>query len=348
MNQINQKIIEAIIKKAKAICPKSLALIAVYGSVATGDVYEKSDLDLMILINDDEGWKLAEGFILDDVAIGYDLYCTNWEMLERDAQCNHARLSKLMDCKIVDIEDDNAVVRLDSLKEKVTRFLGSDDRFVRVEEILKNAKVEYADAMMKDNLSLIRTKAASVINLLLDAVMLWNGGYFKKGVKRTFEELREVATPEGFIDDIKKIAQSDSVMEIRGILTELMVRSEEFLLHTNIKAEPSKDNITGTYEEMYSNWRNKMQEAADHKDVFSSFMNLASLQLMLDEIAGEVEIKKYSVMDRYNPLRLEDNVKLYDTVLKEYLAEYKKADIKPKHFTNIDEFVEYYSLKGTL
>ena len=269
-------------------------------------------------------------------------------MLERDAQCNHARLSKLMDCKIVDIEDDNAVVRLDSLKEKVTRFLGSDDRFVRVEEILKNAKVEYADAMMKDNLSLVRTKAASVINLLLDAVMLWNGGYFKKGVKRTFEELREVATPEGFIDDIKKIAQSDSVMEIRGILTELMVRSEEFLLHTNIKAEPSKDNITGTYEEMYSNWRNKMQEAADHKDVFSSFMNLASLQLMLDEIAGEVEIKKYSVMDRYNPLRLEDNVKLYDTVLKEYLAEYKKADIKPKHFTNIDEFVEYYSLKGTL
>lgn len=50
MNNINQKIIDAIITKAKIICPNSLALIGIYGSVATGDVYTKSDLDLMILI----------------------------------------------------------------------------------------------------------------------------------------------------------------------------------------------------------------------------------------------------------------------------------------------------------
>ena len=51
-NPDHQKIIGAIIRKAEQVCPDSLALIGIYGSVATGDTHEKSDLDLLILIND--------------------------------------------------------------------------------------------------------------------------------------------------------------------------------------------------------------------------------------------------------------------------------------------------------
>ncbi len=36
-----------IIKKANALWPDSLAMIGMYGSVVTGDEYEKSDLDLL-------------------------------------------------------------------------------------------------------------------------------------------------------------------------------------------------------------------------------------------------------------------------------------------------------------
>lgn len=46
MKKINQTIIDSIIKKAKMVCPDSLALIGIYGSIATGDEYDKSDLDL--------------------------------------------------------------------------------------------------------------------------------------------------------------------------------------------------------------------------------------------------------------------------------------------------------------
>ena len=46
MNNMNQKMIDAAIEKAERVCPGSLALIGVYGSVATGDEYAKSDLDL--------------------------------------------------------------------------------------------------------------------------------------------------------------------------------------------------------------------------------------------------------------------------------------------------------------
>ncbi len=47
-----------------------MALIGIYGSVATGDDYAKSDLDLLILIENEEGRKLATGFILDDSGVG--------------------------------------------------------------------------------------------------------------------------------------------------------------------------------------------------------------------------------------------------------------------------------------
>ena len=35
----NRKIIDAVIEKAKRVCPDALALIGVYGSFATGDIH---------------------------------------------------------------------------------------------------------------------------------------------------------------------------------------------------------------------------------------------------------------------------------------------------------------------
>ena len=81
MKQVNHKIMNAVIEKAEKGCPDSLAFIGIYGSAATGDEYEKSDLDLLILIQDDAGWQLGTGFILDDSKVGYDIYCTNWDGL---------------------------------------------------------------------------------------------------------------------------------------------------------------------------------------------------------------------------------------------------------------------------
>ena len=53
LEERNQKIIDAVVKKANTVCPGALALIGIYGSFMTGDFHEKSDLDLLILINDD-------------------------------------------------------------------------------------------------------------------------------------------------------------------------------------------------------------------------------------------------------------------------------------------------------
>lgn len=40
MNHVNQKIINAVIEKAEKVCPDSVSLIGIYGSIVTGDTYE--------------------------------------------------------------------------------------------------------------------------------------------------------------------------------------------------------------------------------------------------------------------------------------------------------------------
>ena len=90
---------------------------------------------------------------------------------------------------------------------------------------------------------------------------------------------------------------------------------------------------------MYSNWKNKMVEAADRGDVYFSFMNLVSLQNMLHEIAEDIAVEDFEIMDKFNPQNLEENMVVFDKTLSNYLAEYEKIGISPKHFASVEEFI---------
>ena len=218
MNYINKTIINAVIKKADALCPNSLALIGVYGSVATGDEHEKSDLDLMILINDENGWILADGFILDDVDVGYDIYCTSWDMLEGDAQCNHAQLSKLFDSMIVYCKDQSAIKKLDEMKRKAAEILASDKRYDKANNAYCEAKKMFAESYLTESLSKVRSCAGAVIKFIEDAVMLYNGQYFRKGTKRAFDELRQLKLPFDLETIIIDIIQAETVEKIERVV----------------------------------------------------------------------------------------------------------------------------------
>ena len=343
MNEMNEKMLDAIIKKAEALCPDSLALIGVYGSVITGDEYGKSDLDLMILINDENGQVLADGFIIDDVDIGYDLYCTSWDMIEKDAQCDHAHLSKLFDSMIAYCKDKSALKRLDEIRRKATELLASDRRYEKADQAYSDAKKMLAEVYLAQSLSKARSCAGAAIEFIENAVMLHNGRYFRKGTKRTLDELKQLGLPFDLETRILAVIQAETVEKIRAELTEVFILTDEYLQVPKKKELPSAENLRGTYEEMYSNWKNKMAEAAGRDDVYSSFMNLLSLQWMFYEIAEYITVDGFEIMDKFNPKNLEENADVFDQALNKYLAEYEKAGIRPRHFESVAELAEDYN-----
>ena len=126
-------------------------------------------------------------------------------------------------------------------------------------------------------------------------------------------------------------------------MTEVFVLADEYLQVPKKKVLPSAENLRGTYEEMYSNWKNKMTEAAGRDDVYSSFMNLLSLQWMFYEIAECIAVDGFEIMDKFSPQNLEGNVDVFDQALNKYHAEYEKVGICPRHFESMTEFIESYS-----
>lgn len=342
MNQIHQTILDAVIRKAEQICPEAVDLIGVYGSCATGDTYEKSDLDLMILINDPKGYSLCDCFVLEDTQIGYDLYCTTWESLEYDATCCHAQLAKLLDSRIVYKKNEAVLRRLEDLRTKARSMLASQQRFERAKACFESGKNSYADCYLTENLSSVRLSAGLVIHNLLGAVMLQNGQYFHRGVKRTFEELAALKLPFDMEAMILAVVRETTVEGIRSALTQLMRRVQQYLERPREKAQPGRETLTGAYEEMFSNWRNKVHEAAQNGDLFSSYMNMASCQLMLREIAEGVAVPECDLLGSFDPDDLKVNGEVFDEMLRQYVNIYRDAGFAPKIYETVETFRKAY------
>lgn len=351
----NQKIIDAIIEKANLVCPGSLALIGINGSFMTGDYHQKSDLDLLILINDDRGWQLGSTFIQDDLQVGHDIYCTSWEGLKNDARYEHPNISKLMDAKIVYCADEKYKRELERLQKQVKDKLSmpfDKEDYNKAENMLKEAEHCYTMAMLSESKSEVLDWTGGVIYYIENAIAMLNKKYFRYGVKRTYEELSAMKTkPERLCELIDNIIFAESVKAVKEHVSVLIketiaVFNDMKKTITPQKKSATKEELTGTYEEMYSNWRNKMYLAAETGNVHLAFMSIFSANHMFSEIYESVDIEKYDAFIGYNPQDLKQTAKSYSEIMEEYLKEYRKAGIQEKRYCDIDKFVVEYQKKA--
>ena len=354
LEERNQKIIDAVIKKADTVCPGALALIGINGSFMTGDFYEKSDLDLLILINDERGEKLACTFIQDDLQVGHDIYCVTWERLQNDARYEHPNISKLMDAKIVYCADEKYRERLDLLRKTAKDILSapfSEEDYVKAEKLLKEAEHGYTLAMISENKSDVLDGAGRVIYYVENAIAMLNKQYFHYGVKRAYEELNAMQKrPERLCDMIEDVISATSVASVQEHLSTLMKETIAVFHHVKEtfavqKKAVTGDALIGTYEEMYSNWRNKMHAAAETGNRHLAFMSLISSNAMFSEIESEVNIDRYDTLGGYDSQELHKTANAYDDILNAYLKEYGKAGIQVRHYSDIDAFaLDYQSI----
>lgn len=278
----NQKIINAVIEKAKKVCPDSLALIGIYGSFATGDFYEKSDLDLLILINDDKGWQLGCTFIQDDLELGHDIYCTTWESLQKAALYNDPNIVKLMDSEIVYCSDEKYIKELETLRKKAADIMQkpfSQEDHAKAKKVLKEAEHFYVSAMTAEEITDIRVQAGYMLYFIENAVAMLNKKYFRYGTKRAYEELEAMERkPEGLCGMIERVLSADSAEQIKNSLTVLFRETPRVFNSAKtefpVQKKPTADVIGGTYEEMFSNWRNKMYNASQMQDRHLAFMSI--------------------------------------------------------------------------
>lgn len=348
LEERNDRIIEAVIKKAENVCPGAIALIGIAGSFHSGDIYEKSDLDLCIIINDDSAWKVASCFILEDVA--FDIYCTPWSELIEMSEYNNPYIAKLLELDIIYCNDEKYMQKYMELRSSVASKLSqpySVKDIEKAEKFVDEASKEYASIVLSNSYGECRYATAGMLHYIEFAIYMYNKTYIKRGVKRIPEDISMMQyLPLGFNEFYWKIIKSESIEEIKETSTMLMRVVKDFVQQMKdkvvTKKEISETAIKGTYEEIYSNWKNKMYHAADIGDIYLSLMTAASCQQFYDEMYSKYNIDRIDLMENIADNNLNLSVQAFENAMEEYKKNYDKLGIKIKSYKDLNEFKRMY------
>lgn len=348
LEERNDRIIKAVIKKAESVCPGAIALIGIAGSFHTGDFYEKSDLDLCIVINDDRARKIASCFILGDVA--FDIYCTPWSKLEEMSEYNNPYVTKLLELDIVYCSEDKYLQMYMDLRSKVLDKLQhpySKINNEKAEKFVKEASIEYSNIMLSNNYGECRYAASGMLFYIEFAIYMYNGAYVKSGVKRIPEEISAMKyLPKNFNDLYWSLIKAVSVEEIKETGTMLMKEVKAFAKQMKDKFIPKKEiseaDINGTYEEVFSNWRNKMYNASDNDDAYLSLMTAASCQSFYDEMYSEYNIDRIDLMKNIKADNLAFSAKAFDEAMEEYKKNYDRLGKEIRYYKDLEDFERKY------
>jgi len=346
----NKKLINMVVERAKRDFPEDIALIGLTGSFNTGDFHEKSDLDLIIVNNTERGWEIGSCFIFDDV--GYDIYCTPWETrLAQQAVLDNPGVSSLTDMQILYCAKPEYLEKFNKLRQQALDTMAKPigaECIKRAKKHLDLAKQEFADLMLAENIGSIRYASSGVLYHLVNCLVNLNNTCIKRGIKRYLEELLTYDyLPDNFENLYMSVIESKTIDEIK-ISTSALLKSVVQLYNRmysefSPKLFPTYDNLEGTYEELWSNCRNKVITSAAVKDKSYAFLAAMGAQNYFEEMAAEhCGTKKFDLMQYFDADNLDIFKDAFLKAMEEYRMEYDKVGRKVLAFDTFDDLYTYY------
>lgn len=345
----NKRIIDMVIERAKKDFQDDIAIIGLTGSFNTGDFHKKSDLDLIIINNTKRGWEISSCFILEDV--GYDIYCTPWETrIEAQSALDSPMISCLVDLQILYCAKPEYMERFNAYKQRALNALAKPigkECIGRAKKYIDIAKQEYTNALLSDNVGAVRYAASEILYNLINALVSLNNTYFKRGIKRYMEQLVALQyIPDDFEELYIAVIDAMTVKEIRNASYEIIksiVELYDKMYDRFVKRPvPTYDNLCGTYEELWCNYRNKVIVSTEANDKSYVYHVARGAQEYLDEMTEYMGTKKFDLMQYFDPDNLLSFKEAFLSVMEEYLEEYNKVGRKVTRYDSFEELYDNY------
>jgi predicted nucleotidyltransferase len=348
LKQKNKELTEIVIQKVRSEYENDIDLIGVCGSFFTGDFHEKSDLDLLVVLNNERGWGFSTCFILEGV--GYDLYGSPWEKLEKMASFEHTFVSHVIDVDIVYCREPEHRERFMQLRQKALNIINGPmtvDLLEKSGKHLDDAVLAYGKMMLEEEIGAARKLSGEVIYHLTNTVCFLNHSYFKLGVKHQLEEILAMKrVPKRFEEYFNSVMFAETVPATKETTAKLIKTVKELFdeitVETLEKPIPTKDNLRGTYEEVWSNWKNKIQYAAEHRDVLLAFSAGVSCQNFYDMMHRERGTVSINLMKHFNAKDLVSFAAAFEEAMELYKNEYDKLQLQELTYNSIDAFRKDY------
>jgi hypothetical protein len=160
----------------------------------------------------------------------------------------------------------------------------------------------YASVMLSDTAAECKYASAKMLLAIVYLIYLANKSYIRRGIRRIPEELRTMKRlPQEFWPAYQQLIAANTHGGIQSCSTRLMKHVRDFVTALQepviAKKEITPEAIHGTYEEIVSNWRNKMYLAAQTDDAYLALMTIASCQGFYDEFATEYDIDRIRLFE---------------------------------------------------
>lgn len=109
-----------------------------------------------------------------------------------------------------------------------------------------------------------------------------------------------------------------------------------------VKPAPTFDNLRGTYEELWCNYRNKILNSVKTNDASYAFLSAFGAQGYLDEMAAEKGTKKFDLMQYFDASDLSVMKEKFLEMMDEYVDEYGKVGREVERFTTFEQLYDHY------
>ena len=230
--------------------------------------------------------------------------------------------------------------------ETLAKPLGKEC-IARAQKSIDLAKQEYVDALFSENMNDVRHSAGKALSNLTTALAHLNNTCFKRGTKRRLEEIAAYKhVPSDFGERCMAVIEAATIQEIRdascAILRSIIALHHKMREDVVRQPIPTYDNLDGTYEELWGNYRNKIIASAEANDSSFAFLVATSAQGFLDEMTECQGTKNLELMQHFDATNLQLFKEEFLHIMDEYLQEYTKVGRTVRRFDSLDQLYEHF------
>jgi len=314
--------------------------IGMTGSCAADKEDRYSDLDLVIIANENAKKTIGECFVINwgDIEIGYDFYTMSWKRVEGMAGTTWA--SHIADVVPLWYADVSVKMRWQNLVLQQQEIMATplkEEQIKTSEEALKSAKQMLADIFITEDEKWAKNQLSGILLDLTDVICVLNNTYYKYGIKDRIAEIEEMETPEGFVQRWHEAIAAETLADIRAAAVELCRITESFWKNKKktviqpgleeLRSQP--DTVDGWYEELVSNYKNKVVRLLETQDAKTACLVTFCAQSFLEELEENTGMPMPVL---YRDLDVKDLTKLehgFERVEQEIIKEYCRRGLKP-------------------
>lgn len=316
----NKKILKEVMSKIDRTCPNAIDMVAIGGSFASNEYYEKSDLDIVIIRNNEEAKEISTSFIMDD--IGYDIYTSSWDDLKNISKYENPYVSKLKQLDIIYTKNDEVKEKYKELQADLNDNMHNDELIKsNISKLFSKILSNYNDIMNCENISNAYKILGNFMYNLENIFYLLNGKYIEHGVKGIPVEISKMDNiPRDIVSKYYRLPDATGINEIIEKMFEIEKSLETFLKGKDInvdyekedeiivdKEELKREDLKGSFEKLYSNYYNKLKHAYEINDKYLSFRTMINAQRFYDEYSSKYNLEEIDLIGNYNPNNLKSN-----------------------------------------